>query len=330
MRCINARTVLNPKKDMTPDDLPYIMITCKKCAGCLQRYKMEWANRLIEHGRNFNNKFFCDITYDELSLPILNTENHDIKPLASVVESAYPCYSDLVDCLDSKIYYPTLWKQEVVKFIKRLRKSLPWKFTYWLCGEYGEQKDRPHYHFLLFVDTPKDIILHHDDIYAFISEAWKRGFPSVFPVSDKDIRYTCKYSLKQQLPKDFPAVKPFMLCSNGIGRAYAESVQVQKYHSDSIDRIYYPLSNKIKSYMPRYWKDRLFSEATRKEYQKQVLVKSGIPTSILEHHKQSIEDRIKLINKHEEERKQIEYETKLIDKQLRNQSIPKKIPQKLI
>lgn len=35
-------------------------------------------------------------------------------------------------------------------FVKRLRKSVPYKFRYFACGEYGEFTGRPHYHLALF------------------------------------------------------------------------------------------------------------------------------------------------------------------------------------
>lgn len=317
---------------MTVDDMPYITVPCGKCEACLQRVKMSWANRLIEHGRKITNKFFCDLTYDELSLPLLNIESNDVKPASYYLDFSYSrCYSDLVDSLDRKVYIPSLWKQEVVKFIKRLRKSFPWKFSYWLCGEYGSERNRPHYHFLFFVDCPAGIILGHDDIYAFIAGAWQRGYTSVFPVSDKDIRYTCKYSLKQTMPDDFPAQKPFMLCSKGIGRNYAESSAAKSFHADSVDRMYYPLDNGCKSLMPRYWRERLFSDATRKEFARKTAEKDiHYCSSITEYRRLHPIELQRLIAQAKIEYEQGVYQAKLIRKRLHEQEIPKKFYVKLI
>lgn len=284
-------------------------IPCGKCFACLQRYKMSWANRLIEHSRSFQNKYFCDLTYDELSLPVINTDTNVIKPFSSYIGNSALHLSDT----DYDNLYPTLDKEEVVRFIKRFRKRFPFKFSYWLCGEYGEHFDRPHYHFLLFIHD-NTITVSRDDISSFIAETWQHGYNTVFPVSDKDIRYTCKYSLKQQMDEKSNVQKPFMLCSKGIGKNYLELYETFSFHDDSVERVYYPLNRKTKSYMPRYWRDVLFSEQTRKEYSDMI----------------QQQENNKTYDKFISDYKRDEFTQYIASRKMKEQLISKKIPKKLI
>ncbi len=46
----------------------------------------------------------------------------------------------------------TLVLKHLQKYLKRLRKNTGYPFRYLACGEYGDEKDRPHYHLILFAD----------------------------------------------------------------------------------------------------------------------------------------------------------------------------------
>lgn len=315
MQCIRPWRIRNPKKDFRPGiDEPWLNVPCGKCTSCLQRYKMAWSNRLIEHGRDVQNKFFCDCTYDEFNVPIVDLNTGVLKPLSEFAE-LHNIGSICLGLLegDEQHYAMSLDKKESVRFIKRLRKRFPWHFSYFLVGEYGEF-GRPHYHFHLFIDAP-GVILKHDDIVPFLYEAWPYGFGSIAPVTDRDIRYTCKYALKQQIDYKTPncVQRPFMLCSKGIGKSYLENASNFNFHGDSVERMYYPISDKFKSYMPRYWKEKLFSESTRKEFADMMQLRKS---------QQSYDDFIKEYN-------DTVYQHRLIENNLRKQAVPRSIPIKL-
>jgi hypothetical protein len=88
--------------------------------------------------------------------------------------------------------------------MKRLRKHFhPQKIRYYMCGEYGEQTDRPHYHALLFgVDFPDKIvhkvrddnILYSSDI---LSHIWNRGHCLIGEVNFQTAAYVARYILKK-------------------------------------------------------------------------------------------------------------------------------------
>ena len=101
-----------------------------------------------------------------------------------------------------------LAKRDVQLYLKRLRKSLePRKFRYYLCGEYGPQTHRPHYHAILFG--------LHPEIDAFaINKAWQKGFCVIGQdCSDASIQYVAGYVTKKITKRDDGIAPEFALMS---------------------------------------------------------------------------------------------------------------------
>lgn len=117
-------------------------------------------------------------------------------------------------------HLPSLCRRDVQLFVKRLRKKLSkhfgelGRFRFYICGEYGPQTNRPHYHGILFgVDAG----------YAdWINRAWSQGMTSVFPATTETMQYVAGYVTKKivkpRTKKDY-RVKEFGLMSRkpGIG-----------------------------------------------------------------------------------------------------------------
>jgi len=86
-------------------------------------------------------------------------------------------------------------------FAKRVRRSLG-PFRYLMCGEYGPQTLRPHYHALLFgLDVPdarSSGLRRGHTIYqsAKLSAAWGRGLLELGSVTPLSARYCAGYVLK--------------------------------------------------------------------------------------------------------------------------------------
>lgn len=92
------------------------MVGCGTCLGCRSDQAREWAIRLTHEARHHDDAWFLTLTYDDEHIP----------PSGSL------------DARD-----PTL-------FLKRLRRKYPGRrLSYYLCGEYGERTERPHYHAVL-------------------------------------------------------------------------------------------------------------------------------------------------------------------------------------
>ena len=98
-------------------DNGYMFVPCGQCIACRINHAKEWATRIYGESRMHDENIFLTLTYDDEHLPKDNSVHKD----------------------------------EVQRFMKRLRKAVyPDKVRYFLCGEYGGQFGRPHYHVILF------------------------------------------------------------------------------------------------------------------------------------------------------------------------------------
>jgi len=137
------------------------------------------------------------------------------------------------------------------KFLKRLRKSLePKRIRFFGCGEYGDLKGRPHYHFIIFGHRPSDLKLHSrnrgNPLYTSeqISKVWTEGFVTVGEATYQSAAYTARYGLKkvggEKAVEHYTRIHPdtgqavtvepeFMHSSRrpGIGETW-----LRKYHKD--------------------------------------------------------------------------------------------------
>lgn len=121
------------------------------------------------------------------------------------------------------------------KALKRLRKALPGvKIRYYMCGEYGEQNGRPHYHAVLLGVEPdwKTEVTRWGKGYRVIkgplTETWPFGHVHAGTVTGDSIRYVTDYIGKAVLGKGADSAygarrKPFALMSKGVGLAWCNT-----------------------------------------------------------------------------------------------------------
>ena len=111
----------------------YILIPCGKCIGCRLDYCRKWADRMMMELKAQKKGIFLTLTYDDDHVPILFDEN------------------DFPVC-------PTVDKKDVQDFVKRLRRAYdgknghpgPIQIRYYAGLEYGDEKQRPHAHMILY------------------------------------------------------------------------------------------------------------------------------------------------------------------------------------
>lgn len=93
--------------------------------------------------------------------------------------------------------------RELSGFVKRLRKSLPYKIRYFGCGEYGDKSERPHYHLIIFgfagcqfgtTRAGKDTCCSQ---CALVDAAWGRGKILLGTVSEQSAAYVAGYIIKK-------------------------------------------------------------------------------------------------------------------------------------
>lgn len=150
-------------------------IPCGGCVGCRIDRSREWTIRLLHESRLHDLKCFVTLTYDDLHLPVDGSLN----------------------------------KKHGQDFLKRLRRrharSNPnSKIRFYMCGEYGEQLSRPHYHAILFgVDfsdkRPHSKTPRGDQQFksALLDEIWGHGNCMIGAVTSESCGYVARYIMKK-------------------------------------------------------------------------------------------------------------------------------------
>lgn len=148
-----------------------ILLPCGQCVGCRLERSRQWAVRCVHESKMHAENCFITLTYNDENLPRDMSLNHE----------------------------------HFQRFMKRLRKAFaPRKFSFYMCGEYGENFGRPHYHACLFgLDFPDRKSLKRLDSGFFLytsdilSKLWPYGFSSVSDFSFETAAYTARYIMKK-------------------------------------------------------------------------------------------------------------------------------------
>jgi hypothetical protein len=227
MACDTPFYVNNPRYPIYSNDRQ-VPVPCGKCPACLSRRTSVWTFRLKTHAKNANTSYFITLTYDTRCVPI------------------------------SSRGFLTLDKRDVQLYFKRLRKlhgknHEPLK--YYLAGEYGSKTYRPHYHIILF---NADIELIH--------KAWEKGEVHIGELTEASAAYTAKYINKGKIipmHKNDDRLPEFSLMSKKLGLNYL-SEKIINYHRADIERNFITLEDGKKISLPRYFREKIWSETERR------------------------------------------------------------------
>lgn len=148
---------LYPKKVWITDSMTgerhLIEVPCGSCTHCVDYHTCEWVTRLYAHLEDYKYCYFVTLTYTSFS-----SEQANSMPTSYVLDYL----KDALWLYDSDnfthhlSYNPcVLVKKHYQNFLKRLRKySKLDDLSFYLSGEYGGSFGRPHYHMLLFSNSP--------------------------------------------------------------------------------------------------------------------------------------------------------------------------------
>lgn len=165
-------------------DLPLMKVPCGQCIGCRLERGRQWTVRMMHEASLHEQNCFITLTYDDKHLPKGGT----------------------------------LLKSDFQDFMKRFRKWLePKRVSYFMCGEYGAQNGRPHYHAIIFgfdfrgqryvpgqardpLDRMGDRRIGRSP-KGFqspeLKELWPMGFNYVGTVTPQSCGYVARYCLKK-------------------------------------------------------------------------------------------------------------------------------------
>lgn len=213
-----------------------IDLPCGRCIGCRLERSRQWATRIIHEAKSNDFNSFVTLTYSAEHLPRRGSLD----------------YSDFQ------------------RFMKRTRKHYGQKIRYYVCGEYGEQLERPHFHACLFgIDFSHDRVLWSNRGFRLyrsptLEKLWPFGYSTIGELNFETAAYTARYVMKKvtgdmakshyeridpdtgeiyQLTPEFNkmSLKP------GIGSKFIESYMGDVYPHD------YLIVNGVKTKPPRYY-----------------------------------------------------------------------------
>lgn len=233
---------LNPISKLLKHQERYIPVPCGRCPKCVKAKLSAWLFRLEQHLLTVDNAFFVTLTYDRKSLP-------------------YTDYAEKIDVKTGEVFeykpVPTLSIRDCQLWIKTLRRAnaklTDKKITYYLVGEYGKKKGRPHYHAIICNVADPDLI----------HSTWGKGRTECPPLWEHGgaIGYVLKYISKARMFKKdyFPKQPEFSLMSKGIGVNYL-TPQIVEYHRRHPSHSYVRGSKGGKLPMPKYFKEKIYPD----------------------------------------------------------------------
>lgn len=133
-------------------------------------------------------------------------------------------------------------------FMKRLRKRFrPAKLRFFMCGEYGEQLSRPHYHAAVFGLDLRDLevwsVRQGNTLYRSptLERLWPFGFVTVGAVTFESAAYIARYVVKKitgkRADEHYQGREPEFIRMSlrpGIGAEWLRRYQADVYTTDQV------------------------------------------------------------------------------------------------
>ena len=193
-------------------DMP-VEVPCGRCIGCRLERSRQWALRCMHEAKMYENNCYITLTYSDEYLPLGGSLNKD----------------------------------DFTKFMKRLRKHHGPKIRFFMCGEYGENYKRPHYHALLFNFDFADRVYFKMqngfrlDTSEQLKKLWKFGNHMIGDVSFESAAYVARYITKKIMADEETVLKHYdglvpefcnMSRRPGIGKGFYERYSKDIYNHD--------------------------------------------------------------------------------------------------
>lgn len=147
-----------------------LQVPCGQCVGCRLERSRQWAIRCVHESKLHKDNCFITLTYNDANLPS-----------------------------DKSLHY-----RDFQLFMKKLRKQYPdKKIRFYMCGEYGENFGRPHFHACLFNFNFDDLTLwktqNKQKLYRSkkLEKLWPLGHSSVGTVTFESAAYVARYIMKK-------------------------------------------------------------------------------------------------------------------------------------
>lgn len=249
-RRIGGQVVMYPRHTKGRFDGPFsfagegapLQLPCGRCAGCRLERSRQWAVRCLHEAQMHKENCYITLTYSDDNVPS-----------------------------DMSLHY-----EHFQLFMKRLRKYFaPARVRFYMCGEYGEEFQRPHFHAIIFGVDFSDRVFHSRtasgfriDTSAILSKLWPYGFNTIGDVTFESAAYVARYVMKKMTgdiaEEHYKYVDPdtgeiyqresefcHMSLKPGIGATWLEKYQ------DDVFPHGYVVARGVKMQPPKYYEDRI-------------------------------------------------------------------------
>lgn len=202
------------------DILGDLELPCGRCIGCRMRRASDWELRCMHQAQGHDQNCFITLTYRDEDLPPHNSLNH----------------------------------RDFQLFVKRTRKKV--NLTYYMCGEYGDETQRPHYHACIFNYDYPDRKYHGKSasggkMYTsdLLAETWGLGNVTVQDLNNQTASYCTRYIMQKALganalqayqtidPDTGEIIQrrpPYNAMSKGLGKAWLLKYGADVYNTDQV------------------------------------------------------------------------------------------------
>lgn len=245
-QCSNGEVVFSERAKF--DIVKSLSLPCGQCIGCRLERSRQWAMRCMHEASLYESNSFVTLTYASEFLPHRG-------------QLEYPAFQ---------------------KFMKRLRKNGPEKVRFYMCGEYGPENGRPHFHACLFNrDFPDKYYWARtgsgEKIYRSpeLERLWPFGSSSVGAVTFESAAYVARYCVqkvtghnakfhyaRRDAEGDYQLVPEFnhMSLKPGIGSPWLAKFQTDVFPNDFV------VVRGKECKVPKYY-DKLFERANPEEFE---------------------------------------------------------------
>lgn len=251
MRCLDPRTVgfqadgktISWSQKTSNPEFATFQLPCGQCLACRLEYARQWAIRCIHEAEMHEKNSFITLTY-----------------------------------ADEHLTSERLQYDHFQKFMKRLRfheaekNLLPEEMPagYFVTGEYGDKRKRPHWHAIIFNWRPDDLHTPEtnergDITYQShtLSALWPFGRSNLGTVTFESAGYCARYAAKK-LTHGRDSDHEFHPISKKSSKHAIGKKFVEKYHESIFNLGFINLPNGKKCGIPRYYEKWLKKEHPHK------------------------------------------------------------------
>ena len=264
-----------------------VKLPCRKCDSCRLEYSKEWAIRSWHEAAEYDDNCFITLTFNDKNL---NSSGVLVKSDFQKFMKRLRKFIDLYEYDYSALCYVKRPKK-LSKLEVSVQQASRVRFTH--CGEYGDNRGRPHHHACLFnfdfkdkyqVNTSNGLPVYNSRTLHWLWSEKRTNYERAMRISDdKDFEeyighrgwcvigsvtfesaaYVARYITKKAVGPKIVFGQPEYFSQSrrpGIGRAW-----IERYHSDIYPYDFIGLEENRRMKIPRYY-DKVFENIDNVQY----------------------------------------------------------------